>query len=183
MGSESAMRLSTSEFEVGGDVNQLGELAFKVLTLIVEKRFPEAIKALLDYRQTKLWYPQYDEKTTKFYSHAKDLVHAIEQKKNFPNFQSLAQSKQAEINQKALENMEDLRRTLRRIRLAEKDLTDGDSKSSVLVIYALLFSFTTIITVYVAKEMAHSFGTSFPTLLDQVAKDIMRSLSKFIGGI
>jgi hypothetical protein len=161
------------DFEVGGSEKDLGQLQFRVLTAVVEKRYQDAITILTEYKKMKSSYPQYSKRTDPLFNHAEELVNAINAKKNFPNLTSLAQSKQEEINQKARENLEDLKATMRRIKGIERDMAAADARSSIWVIWSILFSFTLIITVFVLKEAFRSFGGSFTVFIENLVKTVL----------
>jgi hypothetical protein len=161
------------ELEVGGSAKDLGQLQHSVLTAVVEKRFQDAVAILTEYRKMKASYPQYSRRTDPLFVHAEELINAINAKKNFPNMTSLAQSKQEEINQKARENMEDLKATMRRIKGIERDMAAADARSSIWVIWSLIFSFVSILSVFVINEAFRSFGKSFTTFMESLAKLVM----------
>ena len=79
---------------------------------------------------------------------------------NIPNQSALPQSKQDDIFQKISENWEDLKLSLRRIRSIERDLAVQDSRSSIYVVRAVLFSFIFLLIVFLMNEFSHSFGQS-----------------------
>lgn len=158
------------DLEVSGSAKDLGELQYSVLLSVSENRFPDALELLEKYQDMKSSYPQYNRRTEHLFKHAAELINAIEAKKNFPNIHALAHSKQEEIHQKALENWEDLKLSLRRLRTIERDMALSDARSSVWVVKAILFSFIVIISVFVVNEAFRSFGKSFTMFLDETVK-------------
>ncbi len=147
--------------EVGGSSKELGELQFNVLTFVSAKEYDNAVTYLEEFSKKKSAYPQYQRKTERLFEHAAGLVRAIETKIGFPNLGGLAQSKQDEIHQKTLENWEDLKLSLRRIRTVERDLLVEDAKSSIYVVRAILFSIVFLLVVFTVKEAYRNFGKSF----------------------
>jgi hypothetical protein len=164
------------DLEVQGTAQELGEFQFGVLANVASRRYSEAIRNLQNYKIGKGTHPVYVRKTENLFKRGEDLINAIEAKKNFPNLTALSQNKQEEIHQKALENFEDLKIVLRRIRTIERDIAIEDARSSIWVIKALLFSFSVILGVWFINEIFLSFGRSFPSFLDGLVKLIMSSL-------
>jgi hypothetical protein len=160
----------TLNFELVGNANQMGQLQYSVLECVAQGKYDEGAKILIDYRKRKATYPTYEKKTERLFEHCKELIEAIRAKKTFPNLQSLAQSKQEEIHQKARENWEDLKVSLRRIKSIEQDLALSDSKSSVWVIRAMIFSTFMILGTFVLQELFRSFGTSGHMFLEVIVK-------------
>lgn len=156
-GGSAAKNLS---LQVNGTARDLGELQYNVLLCVTEKRYEDATKLLTNYQKMKSTGP-YDRRTLPIFQHAEELVHAIETKKNFPNMTALTQGKQEEIHQKTLENWEDLKICLRRLRTIERDMSTEDARSSIWVIKAVIFSFVVSLTVFVLSEGFRSFGGSF----------------------
>lgn len=161
-------------FEFVGSEKELGQLQYSVLENIAQGKYDDGAKILLEYRKKKSTYPTYENRTGRLFEHCNELIEAIRAKKTFPNLQSLAQSKQEEIHQKARENWEDLRVSLRRLRSIENDLAVQDSRSSVWVIRALMFSTFMILGTYVMKETFRSFGMSADIFLDSIVKSFFK---------
>lgn len=146
--------------EIAGSARDLGELQYSVLLCVTEKRYDEAVRMLNAYEKSKASGP-YKKRTSPIFHHAEELIHAIETKKNFPSMNNLTQNKQEEIHQKTLENWEDLKICLRRLRTIEKDMSTEDARSSIWVIKAIIFSFVVSLTVFIISEGFRSFGGSF----------------------
>jgi hypothetical protein len=149
------------ELRVPGSSRDLGELQYNVLLCISEKHYSEAFNLLTSYQAAKSGAKIYAKRTDALYKHAGELVNAIETKKSVPQLASLAQSKQEEIHQKALENWEDLKICLRRLKSIEHDMAVADARSSIWVFKAFIFSFMIIMTVFIVNEGFRSFGASF----------------------
>jgi len=165
--------------EVVGSARDLGELQYNVLLCVSEKRYDEAAKLLSAYLKGKSNSKPYLRRTQQIFRHAEELIHAIETKKSFPNMATLTQSKQEEVHQKSLENWEDLRICLRRLKTIEKDMATEDARSSIWVIKAILFSFMVTLSVFIINEGFRSFGGSFLSFMKetfQLASDTLGNL-------
>jgi hypothetical protein len=165
--------------EVVGSARDLGELQYNVLLCVSEKRYEEAVKLLDAYLKSRVSSKPFLRRTQQIFRHAEELIHAIETKKNFPNMSSLTQSKQEEVHQKSLENWEDLRICLRRLKTIEKDMATEDARSSIWVVKAVLFSFMVILSVFIISEGFRSFGGSFIVFMRetfQLASDTLGNL-------
>jgi hypothetical protein len=154
------------DLEVIGSAKELGEFQFGVLMSVSEKKYTEAINFLKKYQERKSHESVYRKKTEGIFKYAEELIHAIEAKKNFPNLTALAQAKQEEIHQKAMENWESLKVSMRRLKTIESDLAIADARSSIWVIKSLLFSFVVILSTWVINEICRSFGRSFGHIMD-----------------
>ncbi len=149
-----------TKLEITGNPRDLGELQYNVLLHVTERRYEEALRVLTNYQKGRSAGP-YVKRTGPIFHHAEELIHAIETKKNFPSMNTLTQNKQEEIHQRILENWEDLKICLRRLKTIEKEMATEDARSSIWVIKALLFSFIVTMTVFVLGEGFRSFGGSF----------------------
>jgi hypothetical protein len=153
-----------------GHPKDLGIFQHAVLLAVSDGRYEDALVTLADYQKRKSAYPTYAKKTERLFEHSQELVSAIKAKKTFPNLTSLAQSKQEEIHQKARENWEDLKASLRRIKSIEADLALQDARSSIWVIRALLISMMIFLGAFVINEAFRSFGRSLPLVLNDIVK-------------
>ncbi|MCC6277389.1 MAG: hypothetical protein IT289_05690 [Oligoflexia bacterium] len=158
------------QFEVHGTERDLGVLQYSVLEMVSLSKYDDAARILAEYRKSKSKYPTYEIKTGRLFDHCGELIEAIRAKKTFPNLQNLAQTKQEEIHQKAKENWEDLRVSLRRLRTMENEMAVADSRSSVWVIRALIFSAFMILGTFVIQEAFRSFGMSFSFFIDEIIR-------------
>ena len=156
--------------EVRGSTKDLGDLQYNVLLCISEKRYQDGLKYLSNYQKAKASSKPYGKRTQPIFHHAEELVRAIETKKNMPNFATLPQSKQEEIHHKTLENWEDLKICLRRIRAIERDMATEDARSSIWVVKAIIFSFVVCITVFIISEGFRFFGGSFVEFMHDTFK-------------
>jgi hypothetical protein len=147
--------------ELTGTARDLGELQYNILLCVTEKHYEEGVKILLEYQKKRANSKPYVRRTGPIFHHAEELIRAIETKKNFPNIGTMTQTKQEEVHQKVLENWEDLKICLRRLRAIEKEMATEDARSSIWVVKALLFSFMVSMFVFVVSEGFRSFGGSF----------------------
>jgi hypothetical protein len=137
------------------------------------------MKLLVNYREVRSTSKIYVKRTETIFTHAEELVRAIETKKNFPNMSTLTQSKQEEIHHRTLENWEDLKICLRRIRTIERDMATEDARSSIWVIKAIIFSFVVTLTVFIISEGFRFFGGSLTQFMNdtfQLANDTFNHL-------
>jgi hypothetical protein len=146
------------KLEMGSSLKVLGDNQFKILTLVCEQHYDQAVAEIKSFQKLKSNYPKYKEKTARLFEHAEGLVKAIETKLNFPNLSNLPPSKQDEIYQKINENWDDLKLSLRRVKTIESDFMVQDARSSIYVVRAILFSFIFLLVVFLLKEFTHSFG-------------------------
>ena len=158
-----------------GAVYDLGSLQHKILTAIVQKNYDEALKVLKDYRKGKSSHPTYITKTSSIYDHAENLIQSIKIKKNFPNLSELNPKKLEELIQKTKEHWEELRIVLRRLSTVEKEMEIEDSRSTLLVVKAILLATFIILSAIIVNEAVLSFGISYKVLI-QDFKEVFKSL-------
>jgi hypothetical protein len=144
-------------FEFHGVAADLGDIQFEILNLVKSSNFEKAQSRVRDFQSKKSTYPNYKAKTDRLFDHSSELIKAIEAKIKFPNLNQLPQSKQDEIFLKIYENWEDLKLSLRRIQSIERDLMIQDSRSSIYVVKAVLFSVVFLLLVYIFNEFSHGF--------------------------
>lgn len=110
------VRARKFDLEINGTIKDLGEMPYRILHAISQNRYDDAIHVMRSHQQEHNSYPLYVEKVGKLFDHCEELIKAIKAKKTFPGLSSLPQNNQEEIHQKCLENWDELKLTLRRIR-------------------------------------------------------------------
>ncbi|MDZ4678277.1 MAG: hypothetical protein SGI74_12300 [Oligoflexia bacterium] len=163
------------EFVVG-TYAEIGVFQHEALSAVAEGRYEDAVVKISEYQKRKAHVVMHKAKTERLFDHARELISAIKAKKTFPNLTSPPQSKQDEIQQKAHENWNDLKATLRRVKAIEAEISLQDARSSIWVIRALILSTMVILGCFIINEAFRSFGKSFSVVLDDMIKLIMSEL-------
>lgn len=144
-----------------------GSLRQAVLSRIVEGDYEMAgmeIDAYIDERDE---LPDLRDKTDRYVEHCKELINAIETKRNFPGLSSLSASKQQEIMEKVIDHFDELKAFLKKIEKAYMDLRVVDVRSTVYVLKALSYTTIAIMSVAFMVELFSGLGDSLNVILDE----------------
>ncbi|MFP5520079.1 MAG: hypothetical protein ACLGGX_09260 [Bdellovibrionia bacterium] len=153
------------------DLGRPDSLRYLVLSHVLEEKYERAIEALNEYVEKPSEYPNYQEKISRYITHANDLVYAIKAKRNFPGMTSLTRSKQQELRERFREHFKELQATLKRIEKINYDLRSQDVRSTVYVVKALWVSAAAIVLLAFFLELTRGLaGTTYVVLDDGLDK-------------
>jgi hypothetical protein len=110
-----------------------------ILTNVTTENYDKALEELEIYTNSQSEYPQFHERTHRYLSYARDLIHAIRAKRSFPGMQNLSMSKQQELYDRAMTHFEDLKATLKKVEKIEGEVRLEDVRSTVWVVKAAIF--------------------------------------------
>lgn len=160
--------------EIGAKDAELGMIQYDVINLVAAGKYDEAKAAIDRYHDMKSNYKAYKRATEKIYTGSKDLIDIIKNKMETPGLRNLLPQKQEELNDDIQDNWQLLKSLMKRLRTVERELATNDSKSTLIVIKAMLFSATFILVVFLINEIFSSLGQSFPMFVKEVVNDLTK---------
>jgi len=134
--SKFAARMEASVKELG----QADTVRYAILTQVASENYDKAIQDLRHYLESKSEYPQFKFRAGRYIDYAVDLINAIRAKRSFPGFHQLSISKQQELFDKGMAHFEDLKATLRKVELIEREIRLQDVRSTIVVVKAAVYS-------------------------------------------
>lgn len=129
-------RMEASVKEIG----QVDTMRHTILNYVANENYDRAIQELQDYVASKADYPQFKQRAGRYATYAIDLINAVKAKRSFPGLQHLAISKQQELFDKGMAHFEDLKATLRKIELIDREIKIQDVRSTIVVVKAAVYS-------------------------------------------
>lgn len=136
-----------------GAVGPSGSLRQSILTSVVEEKYDIAIQRLQEYIDSKPEFPEFRERCIRYSEYGVELIHAIRTKRSFPGWNALNMSKQKELFERALHHFEDLKATLTKIEVVEKEVRMEDVRSTVWVVKSVVYAISALLIFVFVREM------------------------------
>lgn len=156
-----------------GSIGAVDNLRHTILSYVTDEKYDLAVEELKRYLDSKPQYPQFKERTERYVSYGAELIQAIRAKRSFPGWNALNMSKQKDLFERAIEHFEDLKVTLTKIEVIEKEVRVEDMRSTVWVIQALVICVGVFMVFIFMRELAHGFLPGASILFES-------SLDKFV---
>ncbi|MBL7557683.1 MAG: hypothetical protein JNM24_17770 [Bdellovibrionaceae bacterium] len=161
-------------FEMGIDPSDFGkpdQLRYKILVMVMEEQYEEAIEALRVFFQTESVFPTFNQRVERYINHCIDLIYAIKAKRNFPGISQLTRAKQQELRDRFKDHFNELIFMLRKIEKVERDLELEDARSTIYVVRALWVAALALLLTWFAVEIYRGLAvTSFVVLEEAFTK-------------
>jgi hypothetical protein len=164
--------------------SQMGKadsLRHAVLMLINEEEYQRAIARLTEYEDTKLVYPQFAVRATRYMGYAADLINAIRAKRSFPGMENLAVTKQQELYDRAMDHVLDLVATLKKIEQIDRDCRAEDQRSTVWVVRAIMISICAIMIFGFYLEIQDGLLPTLGIVVDDALNHLTNALFDSVG--
>lgn len=161
---KSQMRASITS--ASGAIGPNGSLRQSILTLVVEEKYDLAITRLQEYVTSKPEYPDFHERCQRYSEYCVELIHAIRTKRSFPGWNALNMSKQKELFERALHHFEDLKATLTKIEVVEKEVRMEDVRSTVWVVKSVVYAISVLLIFVFIREMTGGVLPAAHTLIE-----------------
>lgn len=173
--------LSHKLSEITRDLGRPGSLRRMILGFVIVENYDKAKSYIQEYINARKEYPNFQNRAQKYVRYATDLVQAIQTKRNFPGFATLAISKQQEINDHVVNHFDELKQILKRIERTESETKLADLRGTAIFMttlgHAVLFSVSLLFAVAVSR----SLGYSFTIVFDALVYDLTNWVEKFLG--
>lgn len=172
-----APKLQSSELRADRrDFGKADTLRFNVLTYVVEGKYERAIECLEDFIKSDFEYPRVRERSERFIDHAKDLVHAIRAKRNFPGVASLTMAKQQELNDMYRRHFEELQMVLKKVEKIQMEQKIEDIRSTVWVLKTLCLTLLVVSVVAFSLDVSSGLFKTSALVVDEYFTAITRWL-------
>ncbi len=153
-----ATKLSDEEIlrESGLSRDELGGregLLRAILSFVINQEFPKARGELELYVDSHYNYPDFKPRTERYVQYAKDLINAIQAKREFSAKAHLRNSKQQELQEKVYNHYRELKIVLKRIEAVDRELRLEDVKSTVIFVKGSLITLATVVSVLFVREV------------------------------
>jgi hypothetical protein len=177
MNSKIAARMRAS----AGDAGAPGSLRNRILTGVAVDNYERAINDLKESLESKNDYPQFKVRAERYLNYAVDLVNAIKAKRSFPGMQHLSMSKQQELFERAMEHFEDLKVTLKKVEIIEREVMLDDVRSTVWVIKAAVYCIFLFLLVAFVREASRGVIPSAIIVVDGASDNTVNWIFDKIG--
>jgi flagellar biosynthesis protein FlhB len=134
-----------------------------ILNLVAEERYDQAIDDLKAYLDSLPEYPAFKERAERFATYGIELIQAIRAKRSFPGWSTLNMSKQRDLVERAIHHFEDLKATLTKMEMIEREARIEDVRSTVWVVKSVVYAATVLLVLAFVKEAT---GEIIPSLSD-----------------
>ena len=176
--------VSAMKQQMKASVQQMGSgdnLRHAILTLVVEEQYDRAIREIENYLESKPDFPQFRERAERYIGYCVELIHAVKAKRSFPGWNALNMSKQRDLFEKALDHFEDLKLTLTKIEVIEKEVRVEDVRSTVWVIKTAAICVFTLIVFIFMREFFRSILPTMGSLLESSADSLVNLIFDKLG--
>lgn len=145
-----------------------------VLTYVVAARYEDAKKQIQNYFDAKADYPRFQNRCRRHLDHCKDLVNAIESKRNFPGLAHMALAKRQELFDRVIQHFDELRTYLRQMEMIDKETKILDLRSTTWVLKTVMNSVFLIFTVAFLIDYFGQMEQNFLIVFDQMVTDLVK---------
>jgi len=121
---------------VSSITNYSDSLKKAVIALASDGNFEAAKREVSAYQQIQNKTPGFKQRTEHYFNHVRELLDAIQNLKNFPNFDTLRAAQQKQIRERVIIYVEDLSSVLGRVDKITNDLKIQDVRSTTWVVRA-----------------------------------------------
>ncbi len=171
-------------FQLGMEKTDFGKpdsLRYKVLHMVLQEGYDNAIGELKEFSQMDSEYPKFKQKVERYIAHCIDLVYAIKAKRNFPGISSLTRAKQQELMEKFKEHYKELQFMLRKIEKVEADLRIEDARSTIYVIRALWLAALSLVLIWFVTEIFRGLALTSGVVMDDLIDKTTNFLFDLVG--
>lgn len=166
------------ENEFDSNINSFRRL---VLENVKNSNYKGAEQIIDAFVQTRSEYPSFDSRVQAIIIHAKELVVAIETKRNFPNMHLLTMTKQKEILDQVLRHFNELKNTLKTIERIANDEIVSDLRSTHWLVRTMAYTILGITGLYFISRFHADIGEPFFRISEQATNQVVNSLLDLLG--
>ena len=163
------------------DLGAVDSARHTILSHIATENYQRAIDELTAYYNSKVDFPQFEQRAQRYFTYAIDLINAIKAKRSFPGLQHLAMSKQQELFDKAMEHFEDLKLTVRKIEQIDRDTKLEDIRSTVWVVKAIIYCVFGLLVLAFLMELSRGILPAAWTVIDSTFGDVTNAIFDKLG--
>lgn len=153
------------------DAGRMNSIRTDVLAMVVAENYEKAKDALQAYVEGKSDFPGFQERAIRYVHHCRDLIQAINTKRNFPGLAALSLAKQQEIHEKVLSHFEELKANLKQIEKVERENKLADMRSTVWVVKSFSATVIGITLAALVVDIRSGFFSSLFYVCDKMMND------------
>ena len=163
--------------ETGG----MNTLRGNVLGHILESDYERALKELDIYCEEKEDFPTFKIKSIRYLKHCRELISAIQGKREFAGLSNLPVNKQKEMFDKIVDHYDELKNYIRQIEAIGHETYLDDIRSTAIVLRAATYSIFTILFVGLIVDLFGNIFITYNNVAFDVSGDFTTWLFNFIG--
>jgi hypothetical protein len=159
---------------------KIDSLKHSVLSAVVRGDYERAHLDLDRYAEYKSHFPAFKHRTESLNRHCKELVDAIQAKRNLPGLASLNVSRQQEMLDHVLAHFEDLKQTVKQIERIAKDCALEDLRSTSWALRTICYVVISIIAAAFLMDFHESLGQPFVVVFNDFSDKLFNLLVNLI---
>lgn len=161
------------------DLGRTDGLRYKVITLIREESYDEAVEELQAFLVKDSPFPKFRARVERYIEHCADLVRAIEMKRSFPGINRLTAARQQDLKLKVKQHVDELIYCLKRVESAEISLRIEDVRSTIIVLHSLVLSVFALAIFAFVMDLSQGLLMTGVVVFD----DLFQEMSTWIFGL
>lgn len=148
--------------------NRAGTLTHRILVLVAHKSYAQAINDIKEYVNIRSQdYGAFHLASHRYVVRISSIISAIEKQREVKGIENFTESKKQEVFEMVKTYLNELRNQIRGIENAEYSLRVDDVRSTVWVVWALIYGMFGVFTVAFVIDLATgAFHTSYVVLKD-----------------
>lgn len=162
-------------------IGSVDNLRHTIMTYVAQEKYDRATEELNAYLDSKPDYPMFRERAGRYLTYCVELIQAIRAKRSFPGWSALNMSKQKDLFERALEHFEELKRTLTKIEVIEKEIRVEDVRATVWVVQAFFYCVSAVLMFAFLRELAGGVIPSVNLLFESGLNNLVNIICDKLG--
>ena len=152
-----------------------------VLSHVLESNYKLALKEIEDYATEKKEFPAFQIKADRYLIHCRELILAIQGKREFQGLSALPVPKQRDMFEKIVDHYEELKNHIRQIEAIGHETFLDDIRSTVIVLKVTTYCVIAVLLVALTLDLFGNIFITYNNVALDVSGDITGWLFDFIG--
>lgn len=161
-------------------LGKIDSLKHAVLMCVVKSDYSGAIEYLDRFVLLKAHFPNFALRSEGLFRHSKELINAIEMKRNLPGLASLNVSRQQEMLDSVITHFEELKGTIKQIERIATDCALEDLRSTVWVLRTLSYVTIAIVGAAFFMDFTDTLGQPFIAVYNDFSDKLWGFIEPFI---
>ncbi len=163
------------------DIGNPNSLRGIILSHVLEAQYELAITELETYAEGKVDYPSFEFKAQKYLRHCKELILAIQGKREFQGLSNLPVTKQRDMFEKIVNHYEELKNHIKRIETIGHETLLDDIRSTTIVLKTFIFCLFSILLLALLMDLFGNIIITYDKVALDVSGDMSGWLADFLG--
>jgi hypothetical protein len=163
------------------ETGSLNTLRGIVLTHILQSNYDLALKEIEGYAEDKKEFPAFKIKAHRYITHCRDLIAAIQGKRELQGLSALPAPKQKDMFEKIVDHYEELKKHVRQIEAIGHETYLDDIRSTVIVLKVTTYCVITVLFVALTLDLFGNIFITYNNVALDVSGDFTSWLFDFIG--